>query len=103
MAIGIDQCWICRKGSEQEPFLFDTEWDTVVHQSCIKETLTKEPAHDEVRFMLYLLSEDPDYEKIKASVEAAVAEEYRRMADFEATMFEDKELLNEEHDDDIGF
>ena len=50
-------CWFCRKEPEEseEEMLFDTEFDTPVHESCIKAALADDPDHPEANLMTYLL------------------------------------------------
>lgn len=53
-------CWFCREGGGDD-MVFDREFDTPVHQSCILKTLEKNPNHDEARIMAYLLEPEPQY------------------------------------------
>lgn len=52
-------CWFCYTdtNTEQLPLLFDVEFDTYVHQECIRVALQGDPEHPEARCMCYLLEE----------------------------------------------
>lgn len=49
-------CWFC--STDDGDMLFDTEFDTNVHESCLREKLKAEPDHPEAVFMTYLLEDD---------------------------------------------
>lgn len=46
-------CWFCY--TDQGDMLFDTEFDTWVHESCLRKELKKTPVNPEARIMKYLL------------------------------------------------
>lgn len=46
-------CWFC--WNDTGDLVFDSEWDTYVHRSCIREALKEDPNHAEAVFMKYLL------------------------------------------------
>jgi plasmid maintenance system antidote protein VapI len=45
-------CWFC---GEDECDAFDSEWDTYLHLDCLRETLKREPDHEEAVHMRYLI------------------------------------------------
>ena len=51
-------CWFCYQDEEKEGLAFDTEFDTYVHLSCLKDTLRRKPNHPEARCMTYLLPKE---------------------------------------------
>ena len=55
-------CWWCRKGDTDA---FDTEFDTNLHISCLKDVLEKDPNDPEAKHMKYLLEDDKKEEKLK--------------------------------------
>ncbi len=52
-------CWFCHEDGEDIYLVFDTEFDTYVHKSCILAELSKDPAsasyNPEAEIMKYLL------------------------------------------------
>jgi hypothetical protein len=46
-------CWFCH--TDDLPMVFDYEFDTLVHEQCIRATLAEDPEHPEARCMTYLL------------------------------------------------
>jgi predicted component of viral defense system (DUF524 family) len=42
----------------EDDLVFDTEFDTPVHISCLKKILEEDPDHPEAKFMKYLLEEE---------------------------------------------
>jgi hypothetical protein len=57
-----NRCWFCRQDDRFEALLFDWEFDTFVHASCIRDALATFPNHPEARLMKYLL-ENPEQAK----------------------------------------
>lgn len=51
-------CWFCF--TESDDMLFDSEFDTNVHVSCLKNVLEKEPDNPEAQLMKYLLEEETE-------------------------------------------
>jgi hypothetical protein len=51
-------CWFCWRTNGGDDLVFDVEWDTHVHRSCILAALDLNPDHPEARDMRYLLPED---------------------------------------------
>lgn len=51
-------CWFCHKDDENETLMVDHEFDTLVHKSCLQNTLNEHPDHSEAVLMKYLLNED---------------------------------------------
>ncbi len=47
-------CWFCHQDDEYELLVFDSDFDTAVHKSCIEEALKKDDPR-EAEFMRYLL------------------------------------------------
>jgi hypothetical protein len=47
-------CWFCGDKGD-EPLVFDMEFDTPVHLSCIRKALEEDPNHGEAGPMDYLL------------------------------------------------
>ena len=50
-------CWFCYTAPQDKPMLFDTEFDTFVHEDCLRKTLEEEPDHPEASIMAYLLED----------------------------------------------
>jgi hypothetical protein len=50
-------CWFCLTVSEKESMLFDTEFDTGVHETCLRDALNEIPEHPEASLMAYLLED----------------------------------------------
>jgi hypothetical protein len=50
-------CWFCSTDDEHEPLVFDLEFDTYVHKSCIRKALEEDPENPEAKLMDYLLKE----------------------------------------------
>lgn len=50
-------CWFCFRKDKPEDMVFDIEFDTNVHLSCLKITLEKMPNHPEAKAMKYLLED----------------------------------------------
>ena len=49
-------CWFCY--TQDDSLLFDTEFDTYVHEKCIREALKRDPEHPEAQCMTYLLDSE---------------------------------------------
>lgn len=49
-------CWFCHQDDEHEPLVFDCEFDTYVHRSCIQKNLDA-GSDFEAWVMKYLLKE----------------------------------------------
>ena len=67
-------CWFC--STADGDMLFDTEFDTYVHEQCLRNTLAGDPEHLEARLMAYLVPdvvlpalEEPDFDAIIGSYE----------------------------------
>lgn len=50
-------CWFCQKRDPLEDLVFDGEFDTPVHISCLRKILEEDPNDPEANFMKYLLKE----------------------------------------------
>ncbi|MCB5368974.1 hypothetical protein [Collinsella aerofaciens] len=50
-------CWFCHTAPEDKPMLFDIEFDTYVHEDCLRKALEEEPDHPEAGIMAYLLED----------------------------------------------
>jgi len=50
-------CWFCYTDDENEELVYDDEFDTNVHKSCIREALKEHPQNNEALLMKYLLEE----------------------------------------------
>lgn len=48
-------CWFC--GKEDGEMLFDGEFDTFLHEECLREDFAKGD-NPEIKFMAYLLEEE---------------------------------------------
>ena len=48
-------CWFCNQDNEHEDLIYDCEFDTFLHWSCLKKTLEEYPDHPEAMLMKYLL------------------------------------------------
>lgn len=62
-------CWFCNNnGDVQEHRVFDVEFDTPVHLSCIRSALKADPNDAEAGLMRYLLdkNENDDLDKPKS-------------------------------------
>lgn len=51
----VDKCWFC--GKSEGEMVFDTEFDTTLHLSCLKKELQLDPENPEANIMKYLLEE----------------------------------------------
>lgn len=49
-------CWFCSMKTEETLF-FDSEFDTFVHESCLRKELQDHPDNPEAQIMSYLLEE----------------------------------------------
>lgn len=50
-------CWFCYTDDEG-PWFFDVEWDTYVHERCLRAVLKEDPENPEANFMRYLLEDE---------------------------------------------
>lgn len=48
-------CWFCY--TKTEDMLFDTEFDTYVHEYCLRKELKENPGNPEAQIMKYLLED----------------------------------------------
>ncbi len=46
-------CWFCYRDDGE--MFFDVEFDTWVHELCLRDKLTTDPEHPEAQLMSYLL------------------------------------------------
>lgn len=47
-------CWFCSDDNPKD-LVFESEWDTMVHLSCLRRVLEYNPEHCEASLMRYLL------------------------------------------------
>lgn len=48
-------CWFCFTTREARDWVYDVEFDTYLHLSCLKKAVEEEPEDPEVGIMCYLL------------------------------------------------
>ena len=52
------KCWFCREHVDKEDYLFDSEFDTALHEKCLVKELKDNPKNFEAQLMTYLLTSE---------------------------------------------
>ena len=59
-----EKCWLCRKNVNNQPnVLFTIEFDSYIHESCLKDELEKDSPNPELTFIAREFSDRDDYYK----------------------------------------